>query len=86
MNLDSLLRAELDALESVHLRRTLRAVDELPPGLLNFAANDYLGLSHHPTLIEAAREATARLERKGCRPRLQQRLRRRAWDDPNTRR
>ena len=61
MNLDSLLRAELDALESVHLRRTLRAVDELPPGLLNFAANDYLGLSHHPTLIEAAREATARL-------------------------
>ena len=60
MNLDSLLRAELDALESVHLRRTLRAVDELPPGLLNFAANDYLGLSHHPALIEAAREATAR--------------------------
>ena len=60
MNLDSLLRAELDALESVHLRRTLRAVDELPPGLLNFAANDYLGLSHHPALSEAAREATAR--------------------------
>jgi 8-amino-7-oxononanoate synthase len=60
MNLDAHLRAELDALELVHLRRTLRAVDELPPGLLNFAANDYLGLSHHPALIEAAREATSR--------------------------
>jgi 8-amino-7-oxononanoate synthase len=59
MSLDAHLRDQLAQLEATHLRRTLRATDELPPGTVNFAGNDYLGLSRHPALIEAAREATA---------------------------
>jgi 8-amino-7-oxononanoate synthase len=59
MNLDALLRTELAALEKANLRRTLRPAPEAPQALRNFAANDYLGLSHHPALIEAARQATA---------------------------
>ena len=61
MNLDSLLHRELAKLEEASLRRTLRATDaSLPVSLHNFAANDYLGLSHHPALIEAALRATTR--------------------------
>jgi 8-amino-7-oxononanoate synthase len=59
MNLESILGAELTALEEAHLRRTLRVTDDLPAGILNFAANDYLGLSRHSALIEAAQKATA---------------------------
>ena len=59
MNLDKILSSELAALEQAHLRRTLRITDEAAARLLNFSANDYLGLSRHPALIEAARQATA---------------------------
>jgi len=57
MNLDATLDSELHSLEQAHLRRTLRVLDEG----LNFAANDYLGLSRHPALIEAAQQATAKM-------------------------
>jgi 8-amino-7-oxononanoate synthase len=53
---DSIFRGELEALEKVDLRRSLRVVDS---SLMNFAANDYLGLAGHPALIAAANAATA---------------------------
>jgi 8-amino-7-oxononanoate synthase len=55
--MDSILSAKLEALEQDDLRRRLRVVDA---SLVNFAANDYLGLAGHPALVAAAQEATAR--------------------------
>lgn len=46
------LQAELDSLDVRHLRRRLRIME--PEGkLLNFASNDYLGLSQHEAVKEA---------------------------------
>jgi len=54
---DAILAGELQELEKADLKRVLRVVDG---ALLNFAANDYLGLARHPALIAAANEATAK--------------------------
>ncbi|MBV9866908.1 MAG: 8-amino-7-oxononanoate synthase [Abitibacteriaceae bacterium] len=54
-SLDDQLQADLEQREKSCLRRSLRVV---PPGVLDLAANDYLGLSQHPAVIEAACEAT----------------------------
>lgn len=57
----------LEQLETSQLRRQRRQVVSLPEGwcevdgvrLRNFAGNDYLGLSHHPRLRDAASRAMA---------------------------
>jgi glycine C-acetyltransferase/8-amino-7-oxononanoate synthase len=60
------IEKELEALASAHLARSLRAVSS-PSGapelvmegkrIVQFASNDYLGLSTHPAVIAAAEEA-----------------------------
>lgn len=45
-------RLTLDSAQGVHIR--LVTADDSTSELLNFAANDYLGLAAHPALIEAA--------------------------------
>ena len=59
-------RAKLEVLRDRHVLRTLIATERRPRArtlqqsrdLVSFACNDYLGLSHHPAVIEASREAT----------------------------
>lgn len=66
--LDALFRQALDDADTRHVRRRLRVSAAGSPGhigldghtLLNFSSNDYLGLAHHPALIDRSQTWTAR--------------------------
>jgi 8-amino-7-oxononanoate synthase len=67
-SLDTFVQGKLDALEAKSLRRRLVETDRFNDvevrrhgrTLISFCCNDYLNLSHHPKVIAAANEATAR--------------------------
>jgi 8-amino-7-oxononanoate synthase len=67
-SLERFVRGKLDDLETQSLKRSLSETARFPAGettrdgqpMISFCCNDYLDLSHHPTVIEAAIEATRR--------------------------
>jgi 8-amino-7-oxononanoate synthase len=67
-SLDDFARGKLERLEAKGLRRRMIPTDRFSEtgarrggrDLVSFCCNDYLSLSHHPEVIEAAREATSR--------------------------
>lgn len=67
-SLERFAREKLGRLEEARLRRELVATDRQAASrarregreLLSFCCNDYLALSHHPRVVAAAQEATAR--------------------------
>ena len=63
--LDDILRNKLIAMEQKHLRRQLVTTEQTDAvhvirdgkSLINFCSNNYLGLTHHPAVLDAARDA-----------------------------
>lgn len=68
-SLERYVRGKLDDLEARSLKRSLSETARYPGGettrdgapMISFCCNDYLNLSHHPKVIDAAIEATRRL-------------------------
>jgi 8-amino-7-oxononanoate synthase len=66
--LDTFLAAALERIDARHERRRLNPAALAPDGrlerdgatLIDFSSNDYLGLAHHPLLVERAAEWAAR--------------------------